>query len=124
MRILFTFLMLLLTSNSFATYYVFDSQTNRCVEKAEFKPDEADVTGRGLFVFYSKKDVPLEEAEFFNNDVRARIRTQTERNQKTTDKEKQDEMHIIEDYANKLAIQAAIADGKTFKHFKPEDFDK
>lgn len=79
-KTLILLLLLITIKTAHADWYIFNSVTNRAIAKIKYLPSSEDLATRGEFAFFSNKDVPIGDAEFFGNDVRVRAKSQEEKN--------------------------------------------
>lgn len=81
----FFILTLYICSTAHAEWYVFNSN-NRCVGMTKYKPDTADLSTRGEFAFkVDNPTIPMKQAEYFNGDVRVRVKSQDELNEEAAE---------------------------------------
>lgn len=92
MKKLFIILSIIFFSVSIASadWYIFSSDTNRCIGITQYEPSKEDLDKRGEYSFFSRDDVSIEDAEFFNGKVRIRTKSQEEKNKEKQDKDKID----------------------------------
>lgn len=76
----FAILTIYICSTAHAEWYIFNSN-NRAIGLVKYKPDTADLSSRGEFAFkVANPTIPIKDAEYFNGDVRVRVKSQQEVN--------------------------------------------
>lgn len=119
MRAILLFLLLVgLATPAQASWYVFDSKTNRATSITQYEPDENDLNTRGEFAVQVDDTVaiPIEDAEYFNKKVRVRSKSQAELNKEQKEKAVEQEMAKVYHAMYKMAFKQAVKDGVEFSN--------
>lgn len=106
-------------------WYIFDS-SNRAVAIIDYEPDRKDLQTRNEFVFKSDKKIDIKEVEFFDNDVRVRLKSQEERNSAKTAEDVTSEMAVVYHLMFENAYMSAIKKGYQFDNLSDhvDEIDK
>ena len=93
---------------SSAEWYIFNSFTNRCVGIAKYEKSKEDLDVRGEFSFFSKDEISIEDAEFFNGKIRVRTKSQEEKNKEKEQNDKKDKRIADFDSAKQKLINLGL----------------
>lgn len=116
--ILLIFAIVFLAFNiSEASWYVVDAN-NKVVVKCEYGPDTKDLQSRNETVIFSKEDISLQEAEYYNGKITRRVKTPVEIAEENKKKDEEADRKLINDKLKAMAIEKLKSEGKILKSYK------